>query len=374
MRRAVDLARLGAHTAHPNPMVGAVVVVDGGVVGEGWHRAPGDDHAEVVAISEAGGRSKGATLFVNLEPCAHQGRTPPCVEAIAAAGITKVYYAMSDPDPTVAGGGAECLRELGIEAIEGCLAEEARELNDAYAIHRTLGRPRITYKAAMTLDGRTAAPDGSSKWISGPESREAVQSLRAEADAIAVGIGTVAADDPNLTCRLDGYKGNPPVRVVFDSSGSLPAGARVVDDAAPTWIVTTEVGSSAIESRFGAEAETIVVDAVRGGVDLHQAMGVLASRGIVELLCEGGARLAGELLTEGLLDRCIVFVAPGLVCGSDGAPLFGGNSVQTIGDRIRLDFRSADFTGDDLMIVAVPSQADVSAAQLDVERSSSRSR
>lgn len=354
MERALELARLGAHTAHPNPMVGAVVVAGGKIVGEGWHVAPGAPHAEVAALGGAAGRARGATLYVTLEPCAHEGRTPPCTDAIVKAGISAVRYAISDPDASVAGGGAKILEQSGIEVSSGLLASEATELNDAYLIHRVHGRPRITYKAAMTIDGRTAAPDHSSRWISGAESREMVQQLRAEADAIIVGSGTILSDDPSLTCRLEGYAGSPPVRVVVDSLGRLPAGRRVADSSAPTWVMTSSQGEAVLRRRFGESIELIVVPELTGHLDLKVAMTELASRGVVELLCEGGASLAGALLARELLDRCILFVAPSVAGGSAGAPLFGGESVSSIAEVIKMDFQSVVRVGDDLMIVIDP--------------------
>ncbi|RIK10147.1 MAG: bifunctional diaminohydroxyphosphoribosylaminopyrimidine deaminase/5-amino-6-(5-phosphoribosylamino)uracil reductase RibD [Acidobacteria bacterium] len=354
MERALELARLGAHSAHPNPMVGAVVVADGAIVGEGWHVAPGTPHAEVVALRNAAERARGATLYVTLEPCAHTGRTPPCIDAIAEAGVSAVRYAIADPDPSVAGGGAKLLAESGVDVSGGMLASEATELNAAYLIHRVQGRPRITYKAAMTIDGRTAAVDGSSKWISGPESREMVQQLRAEADAIMVGSGTILADDPSLNCRLKGFAGTPPVRVIVDSAGRLPAGARAADESAPTWVLTSSQGESALRSRFGDSLELIALSDGSGQLDLGEAMARLAQRGIVELLCEGGASLAGALLDRDLLDRCIFFVAPAVAGGSAGSPLFGGNSASTIADVTKMDFQSVARVGDDLMIVVDP--------------------
>lgn len=357
MARALELARLGAHTAHPNPMVGAVVVAGGEVVGEGWHAAPGAPHAEVVALDNAAGRARGATLYVTLEPCAHKGRTPPCTDAIIDAGIAAVRYAIADPDTSVMGGGAKILENSGIEVCGGLLAPEASELNAAYLIHRVQGRPRITYKAAMTIDGRTAAVDGSSKWISGAESRAMVQELRAEADAVVVGSGTILSDDPSLTCRLEDYSGSPPVRVVVDSLGRLPAGARVADSSAPTWVLTSSGGGSVLRSRFGGSIDVIVVPGTSGHLDLGVAMAQLASRGVVELLCEGGASLAGALLAQGLLDRCILFVAPSVAGGSAGAPLFGGDSVSTIANVGKMNFQSVTRVGDDLMIVIDPHPA-----------------
>lgn len=354
MERALELARLGAHTAHPNPMVGAVVVAGGEIVGEGWHLAPGARHAEVAALDSAAERAKGATLYVTLEPCAHEGRTPPCTDAIVDAGISAVRYAIADPDTAVTGGGAQVLKKAGVEVSGGLLASEAAELNVAYLTHRIHGRPRVTYKAAMTIDGRTSAPDHSSMWISGAESRQVVQQLRAEADAIMVGSGTILSDDPSLTCRLDGYRGSPPVRVVVDSHGRLPADARVADASAPTWVLTSSQGELGLRRRFGDSMELIVVADSSGHLDLRLAMAELASRGLVELLCEGGASLAGALLARELLDRCILFVAPSVVVGSAGAPLFGGHSVSTIAEVVKMDFQSVARVGDDLMIVIDP--------------------
>ncbi|TMK45408.1 MAG: bifunctional diaminohydroxyphosphoribosylaminopyrimidine deaminase/5-amino-6-(5-phosphoribosylamino)uracil reductase RibD, partial [Actinobacteria bacterium] len=239
MRLALRLARKGLGRTSPNPAVGAVVVAGGRVVGTGWHRQAGTEHAEVLALREAGDAARGATLYVTLEPCAHHGRTPPCVEAVLASGVGRVVAAMQDPDPLVAGRGFRALRESGVEVEVGTEGKAAADLNEAYLTHRRLGRPFVTYKAAMSLDGRTAAADRTSHWITGPTARRDVQRLRAASDAICVGIGTVLADNPSLTVRTPNAARRP-LRVVVDSLARTPPGARVLDGAAPTLVVVTD--------------------------------------------------------------------------------------------------------------------------------------
>ncbi|HEV8163333.1 MAG TPA: bifunctional diaminohydroxyphosphoribosylaminopyrimidine deaminase/5-amino-6-(5-phosphoribosylamino)uracil reductase RibD, partial [Actinomycetota bacterium] len=245
MARAVALAEGGRGTASPNPMVGAVLVMDGHVVGEGYHRAPGEPHAEVAALAAAGEAAAGATCYVTLEPCAHQGRTPPCADALLQAGVARVVAALPDPDPRVDGAGLARLRAAGVAVTVGVGADAAAEQNAAYLTHRRLGRPRVTLKAAASLDGKVAAPDGSSQWITGTAARADAHRLRAEADAVAVGAGTALADDPRLTVRLPGYAGRQPLRVLVDAAGRVGAAGHLFDRAGPTLVATTAAAPAA---------------------------------------------------------------------------------------------------------------------------------
>ena len=317
LERALELAERGRGTTRPNPMVGAVVVHQGEAVGEGWHERPGLPHAERLALDAAGEQAQGATLYTTLEPCAHHGRTGPCVEAIVAAGITRVVVGARDPHPK-AGGGIERLREAGveIELADGEIARRIRRQNEAFLTWASKRRPFVTYKAAMTLDGRLAAAGGDSRWISGPESRRRVHELRALADAVAVGAGTARADDPKLTAR-DVAAERQPRRLAF-GSGPLPEG-------------------SDLELLSGSLAE-----------ELER----LAAEDVQSLLLEGGPTLAGAFLRAGLLDKLLVFVAPKLVGGDDAPPLFAGPGGRSMADAVHLSGVEVERIGEDVLVSA----------------------
>lgn len=368
MRLAIGLARQGRHTAHPNPMVGAVIVADGRVVGDGYHHEPGAPHAERLALDAAGENARGATAYVTLEPCNHTGRTPPCVDALIASGVQRVVFAAPDPDEKVCGRGGDALESAGISVEGGLLRAEAEAVDPGYFIHRRLGRPMVRYKAAMTLDGRTAAPDGTSKWISGRASRECVHEMRASSDAIAVGAGTVQRDDPALTCRLEGYAGKPPLRVVFDRSGRVRAGARVLDDEAETVVFTTEAGAANLVAVREEATEVVVTDAGNGELAYDAALRFLAERGVVDLLVEGGARTARCLLDQSLIDRVRIFLGPMAVLGNDGTPLFGGESTTSLDLARRFTISESHLVGGDVMVDAVPIESNADSMS-DVEES-----
>jgi diaminohydroxyphosphoribosylaminopyrimidine deaminase / 5-amino-6-(5-phosphoribosylamino)uracil reductase len=355
MARAVALAEGGRGTTSPNPMVGAVLVRDGQVVGEGFHRAPGRDHAEVVALAAAGRLAEGATCYVTLEPCAHHGRTPPCADALVAAGVARVVAATVDPDPRVAGAGLARLAGAGVEVAVGAGAETAAEQNAAYLTHRRLGRPRITLKAAASLDGKVAAPDGTSQWITGPAARADAHRLRAEADAVCVGAGTALADDPRLTVRLPGHDGRQPLRVLVDAAGRVGTDGHLFDGEAPTLVATTPAARpAAVAAWEAAGAEVLVVPEGPTGVDLGHLARALGERGVLELLVEGGPRLQASLWSAGLADRLVWYLAP-LAIGGDKAPgLLGGAGAATLAEARRLRLASADHLGDDLRVVAYP--------------------
>jgi diaminohydroxyphosphoribosylaminopyrimidine deaminase/5-amino-6-(5-phosphoribosylamino)uracil reductase len=355
MARAVALAEGGRGTASPNPMVGAVLVRDGRVVGEGFHRAAGTAHAEAVALAAAGAAAAGATCYVSLEPCAHHGRTPPCADALVAAGVARVVAAMTDPDPRARGAGLERLRAAGVRVDVGAGAAAAAEQNAAYLTHRRLGRPRVTLKAAASLDGKVAAPDGTSQWITGPAARADAHRLRAEADAVAVGAGTALADDPRLTVRLPGFSGRQPLRVLVDAAGRVGAGGRLFDGEAETLVATTPAApATAVDAWKAAGAEVLVCEQAQAGVDLSDLAQALGERGVLELLVEGGPRLQGSLWAAGLADRLVWYLAP-LAIGGQGAPgLLGGAGAATLTDGRRLRLASVDRLGDDLRVVAFP--------------------
>ena len=335
MSRALRLAARGAGSTSPNPVVGCVVLAADGraVVGEGWHQRAGGPHAEVVALAAAGAAARGGTAVVTLEPCAHTGRTGPCTRALLDAGVARVVHAVDDPS-AVAGGGAQVLREAGVQVEGGVLAEAAERGNEAWLTSVREGRPHVTWKLAASLDGRSAAADGSSRWITSPASRAEVHRLRATADAVVVGVGTVLADDPALTARDAGGAGSgrQPLRVVVDSTGRTPASARVHDDAAPTWVATaTEVG-------VGPD----------GRVDLAALLQRLRARGVVSVLLEGGPTLAGAFLAAGLVDRVTAYTAPVLL--GAGPPALAGAGITTIAEALRLDVDDVGRVGDDVRV------------------------
>jgi diaminohydroxyphosphoribosylaminopyrimidine deaminase / 5-amino-6-(5-phosphoribosylamino)uracil reductase len=355
MARAVALAEGGRGTASPNPMVGAVLVRDGRVVGEGFHRAAGLAHAEALALAAAGELAAGATCYVTLEPCAHHGRTPPCADALVAAGVTRVVAAVPDPDPRVGGAGLARLLAAGVTVEVGVGGEAAAEQNAAYLTHRRLGRPRITLKAAASLDGKLAAPDGTSQWITGPAARADAHRLRAEADAVCVGAGTALADDPRLTVRLPGWSGRQPLRVLVDAAGRVGAIGHLFDGEAETLVATTPaVPAAAVDAWKAAGAEVLMCEPDPTGqlVDLHDLARALGERGVLELLVEGGPRLQASLWAAGLADRLVWYLAPLAIGGA--APGLLGTGAATLADARRLRLASVDHLGDDLRVVAFP--------------------
>jgi diaminohydroxyphosphoribosylaminopyrimidine deaminase/5-amino-6-(5-phosphoribosylamino)uracil reductase len=331
MTRALALAERGRGSAHPNPMVGCVIAHGSDVVGEGWHERPGMPHAERVALTQAGDRARGATAYITLEPCNHTGRTPPCTDALMAAGIARVVVAMRDPDPRVQGSGMARLQAAGIDVIEGVLAEEAAAQSVAYLTHRRLGRPWVRYKTAMTLDGKIATRTGNSRWITGSQARAQVQRWRHQADAIAIGVSTLLNDDPALTTRMEDTPspGRTPRKVVFDGVARTPVNARIFEpgpDGAPAR-VTLVVGANAPASRLSAlearGASIVHVPLNQGKPDVAAALTQLAGEGVVELLLEGGGTLAWSFLEARAMDAVAFFVAPKLVGGRGASPLTG---------------------------------------------------
>jgi len=333
VEEAFALAERGRGSAHPNPLVGAVLVRDGEVVGRGWHLGPGEPHAEAMALAEAGGRAAGATLYCTLEPCSHQGQTPPCADALVAAGVRRAVVALGDPNPLVDGRGLARLRDGGVEVElqDARWGARARKQNAPFLKYHATGLPLVTYKAAVTLDGKVAAAGGDARWISCLDSRRAVHQLRATADAVMIGAGTLRRDDPELTVRLS--EGRDPVRVIVTHGGGLPAGARVLATArqTPTIVLAERADGAArriLEAR-GAE----LIEVGEGG--LRAGLAALADRGLLDILCEGGPTLAGALLAEGLIDRVLLFVAP-LIVGRGAPDLFAAPAVGALADAWRL--------------------------------------
>ncbi|HEY0870820.1 MAG TPA: bifunctional diaminohydroxyphosphoribosylaminopyrimidine deaminase/5-amino-6-(5-phosphoribosylamino)uracil reductase RibD [Acidothermaceae bacterium] len=327
MRRAIELAELGLGSTSPNPIVGAVIVDgDGTVVGQGFHARAGEPHAEVVALRDAGGRAQGATVFVTLEPCRHTGRTPPCTQALIDAGVSRVVYAVDDPDP-VAGHGAANLRTAGIAVEAGLLHDEAARSNAAWLHFTRTGRPYVTWKYAATLDGRVSAADGSSRWITGEAARHDVHVLRSRSDAIVVGTGTVLADDPRLDVRLPGGAiTHQPLRVVV--------GRREIRHTAKV---------------FGGSAPSLQI----ADHDLASVLKSLAERDVVSVLIEGGPTLAGAFVAAGLVDRIVAYIAPALL--GSGLPALGDAGIETLSDALRFHVEAIDLVGDDVRITATTS-------------------
>jgi diaminohydroxyphosphoribosylaminopyrimidine deaminase/5-amino-6-(5-phosphoribosylamino)uracil reductase len=352
MRAALALARRGLGNAWPNPAVGCVLVKDGRVIGRGWTQPGGRPHAETEALRRAGEAARGATAYVTLEPCSHHGRTPPCCEALAGAGIARVVMAMRDPDPRVNGRGLAMLRGAGIVVEEGLLEAEARALNAGFFRRIQAGMPVVTLKLASTLDGRIATASGESRWITGEAARREVHALRARHDAILVGSGTVLADDPDLTCRIPGMERVPMLRVVADARLRTPPAARLVQGAqpAPALIITAPGHPPAAQAPFiaaGADIVTVPAHAA-GGLDLPSLLRALGRRGVTRVLAEGGAGLAAALLRQGLVDRLIWFHAPA-VMGGDGHPALEGLRLAALSAMPRFRRTAQRALGDDML-------------------------
>jgi len=352
MSRALALAKRARGDVNHYPMVGAVIVKSGKKISEGWFGKPGQPHAEVNAIRQAGARARGATLILNLEPCSHHGTTPPCANAAIDAGIKRVVAGMKDPNPLVAGKGFRKLRAAGIEVVSGVLEDECRELNRVFTKFITTGRPYVIMKAAMTLDGKIATGTGDAFWISCDESRKRAHRLRDELMAVMVGAGTVRADDPSLTARLAG-KGRHPRPVILSSSLDIPVKARVMEtpaDGGPLIFTVRGAAKSRARRLAGAGAEVVVVRKDREGrPDLGAVMEALGKRKIASVLLEGGAGLFGSALRAGVVDEVVLFIAPKLL-GGDGVSITSGPGPKKIADSIRLVDIKCNKSGDDLMV------------------------
>lgn len=352
MLRALQLARQGEGRTAPNPPVGAVLVADGVVVGEGFHPVAGQSHAEIFALRAAGKEASGSDLYVTLEPCCHHGRTGPCTEAIISAGVRRVIYGVVDPNPRVAGQGLAQLRAAGIEVIAGPLAEECRQLLAPFAkaIHSRL--PFVTFKAAMSLDGQTATSQGESQWISGVESRELVHHLRNRVDGILVGSGTVIADDPQLTVRLPDV-GRNPARIVIDGRLRTSPSARVYSPGQPgrrLLLTGDDIPVDRLAPFIDLGVEVVAVPHDNMYLNLVAAMTEICDRGLHNLLLESGGDLSGAMLRAGLVDRLMLFVAPVLFGGGDGRPLFSGAGTVSLAKAIALTGLRARQVGCDVLL------------------------
>jgi diaminohydroxyphosphoribosylaminopyrimidine deaminase/5-amino-6-(5-phosphoribosylamino)uracil reductase len=352
MWAALTLARRGLGTVWPNPTVGCVLVKDGAVVGRGWTQPGGRPHGETEALARAGASAKGATAYVSLEPCCHHGKTPPCTDALIAAGIARVVVPIEDPDSRVAGRGIAKLREAGIAVDVGLCAKEAVAINAGFLLRQSKGRPLVTLKLAATLDGKIATATGESRWITGETARERAHLMRATHDAVMVGVATVVADDPLLTCRLPGLEASSPVRIIVDGSLRVPLTAQLIAEArqVPTWIIHRPgVDSARLEAFRGCGVELIEAPVSRSSeMDLAIALTELGRRGLTRVLVEGGAKLAGALLEADLVDRLAWFHAPCLL-GGDGLPAVEAFGVQSLAAAPRFTRLSVEELGPDML-------------------------
>ncbi|MFP4135832.1 MAG: bifunctional diaminohydroxyphosphoribosylaminopyrimidine deaminase/5-amino-6-(5-phosphoribosylamino)uracil reductase RibD [Candidatus Acetothermia bacterium] len=355
MQRALDLAKKGGGYVNPNPQVGAVVVKEDEVIGEGYHEEFGGPHAEVRALDEAGEEAEGATLYVTLEPCAHYGKTPPCADRVIEAGISRVYVAIEDPNPEVSGKGIEKMRRSGIEVALGLMEEQARSVNEIFLHYVRTGRPFVLLKLAMTLDGKIATKSGDSRWITSEISRERVHELRGRYSGVGVGVGTVISDDPRLNVRM--VEGPDGTRFVFDPRGRTPTDARLLDleSEAPTVIVvrkdTPEEATEPLEERG---ADLWRVDGSNGGIDLQDFIGRAGDNGYDSLLIEGGSEVAGSLIDRRLVDKVAFFYAPRVIGGREGVPGVGGEGVTEVREGLKVEDLEFTRKGDDLLVTGYP--------------------
>lgn len=353
MKQALTLARKGIGKTSPNPVVGCVIVRDGQVVGQGWHKKAGGPHAEIHALEQAGQASRGAEVYVTLEPCCHTGKTPPCSDALIRAGVRRVVAGMSDPNPNVNGGGLAALQKAGIETVCGVLEEECRAINRPFIHQITTGLPYLIYKCAMTLDGKIASVTGESRWISGEQSRKYVHQLRSRCDAVMVGVDTIIADNPQLTVRH--VKGRNPLRIIVDSTLRTPESVSVLSgDLAKKTIIATTEQNPRVHLRYHQSGATVLVcEAIDKRVDLHDLLLKLGKMGIQSILMEGGSRLAGDALRHGLIDECIFFYAPKVI-GSDGFSPFNFTGITTMSKSINFSKPHITTMGNDVVITAYP--------------------
>lgn len=354
MKQALSLANLALGQVSPNPAVGALVVKDGEVVGQGYTQPPGSAHAEVMALKQAGEKARGGMMFVTLEPCWHYGQTPPCTQAVIDAGISEVHLAMLDPNPVVAGRGEEELQREGIRTYVGELNDEAKKVNEAYVKYITTGKPFITVKFAVSLDGKIATRSGDSEWISSDESRKYVHYLRYTTDAIMAGANTVITDNPRLTCRYAGKGGEArkqPLRVIIDARGRTSSVAQVFNESGKALLVLGESVSQEKKSAYSAVgAELMELPDKDGSMDLEKLMRKLGEREITSVLVEGGGILLGSLFDDDLVDKVIVFVAPIIIGGEAAKAAVAGNGVDKIKDALKLERINTERFGGDIMI------------------------
>ena len=351
MERALSLARMAVGNTSPNPAVGAVIVKDELIVGEGYTQPPGSDHAEIVALKQAGDSGKGATMYVTLEPCCFTGRTPPCTESIIERGIAEVHIATLDPNPKVAGGGRDELEGVGIGVVVGEREEEAREINEAYFKYITTGQPFVTVKFAVSLDGKIATWSGDSHWISCEESRKFIHGLRRASDAVMIGVNTVILDDPRLTAR-DKPVEKYPLRVIVDSKLRTPPTARVFSEPGKTIVAAAAgVDLDTVKELEEVGAEVLQLKPWKTLVDLNDLLEELGRRGITSVLVEGGSTLLGSLFDGGMVDKVVAFIATVIIGGEDAKSAVGGQGANRIGQALQLNNIKIERCGKDVMVV-----------------------
>ncbi|WP_010303360.1 bifunctional diaminohydroxyphosphoribosylaminopyrimidine deaminase/5-amino-6-(5-phosphoribosylamino)uracil reductase RibD [Kurthia senegalensis] len=356
MQLALDLAVSAKGNTNPNPMVGAVIVQNGVIVGTGLHRKAGEPHAEVHAFRMAGEHAKGATLYVTLEPCSHYGKTPPCANLVKESGVKRVVIAMEDPNPSVAGRGVKLLRDAGIEVEVGILEAQAYKLNERFIHNMLTSRPFVVSKYAMTADGKIAVSNGDSRWVTGDDAREDVHEYRHEMDGILVGIGTVLADDPSLTTRLVSKEGKNPIRIILDRQLRTPLHAKVAQTAdAKTIIVTAE--DAAIEKAQALQAqgvEILRVATTEGQLHLEEMLDALYTRGITDILVEGGAAVHASFFRQHLVQKVLIYMAPKIIGGAHSLSPVSGPDVEAMSAALEFEYDAVDVIGNDLRIVAYP--------------------
>ncbi len=354
MRRALRLAAKGWGRTSPNPMVGAVLVKEGRAIGEGFHAQAGGPHAEILALSRAGEQAKGATLYINLEPCSHYGRTPPCAPTVIQYGVRRVVVGMEDPNPLVKGKGLEMLRNAGIDVEVGLLESDCRRLNESFIKYITTKQPFVILKIASTLDGKIATGQGESRWITGEKSRRFVHRLRSKVDGILVGIGTILKDDPLLTARLRG--GRNPFRIILDSRLRIPERAKVIEqDPERTILVTTESAPRERMDLFEKKGvRLLLLDTQQGRVNLKSLLIRLGEMELTSLLVEGGSEVNGSFLTQGLVDKIYLFLSPKLLGGHRSLGIFGGDGIERLSEAVILDELKTKRIGEDLLIEGYP--------------------
>ncbi len=337
MKRALRLAEKGRGRTSPNPMVGAVLVKNGQVVGEGYHARAGEAHAEILALRQAGEEARGSTLYINLEPCIHYGKTPPCAPAVIEAKVRRVVIGMEDPNPLVTGRGLKSLKKAGLDVEVGVLEKECRRLNEAFCKYILKKEPFVILKVAATLDGKIATREGDSKWISGETSRHFVHRMRDQVDGVVVGIGTVLKDDPQLTARIK--KGRDPYRIILDSRLRIPEDAKVIGNSpSKTIIATTELAArDKIERLEKKGVRILTLDSKQGRVDLKNCLSKLGEMGMMSLLVEGGSQVNGSFLDEGLIDKILFFLSPKLIGDREALGIFGGSGKANLKETIPLN-------------------------------------
>lgn len=355
MELSLGLARKAVGRTSPNPAVGAVLVRNGAIVGQGYTQPPGSWHAEVMALKEAGAKARGATLYVTLEPCCHHGRTPPCTEAIIAAGVKRVHIASLDPNPLVNGYGLRVLKEAGIDTHVGEKREEAAALNEGFAKHITSGQPFVIAKFASSLDGKIATSTGDSKWITGEEARRRVHQLRDAVDAVMVGVNTILADDPQLTARPDAapreWPERQPLRVIVDSRGRTPPAARTLREPGKVLLAATSaIDPARAQALERAGVEVLVLPEREGMVDLAALLKALGQRDITSVLVEGGGNLLASLVEDGLVDKVMAFLAPVLIGGREALTPLEGRGAPTMSQALRLRRPQVEVLGEDVLI------------------------